>query len=121
MGIQETLFELEKRGAEALVSGGAADFYRELLTEDALMMVPGFVADKATFLAGASGGPGWKSFRIEAPRAVQLTPDCAVLQYRTTGARDGQPDYIALMSSTYVKRDGAWRLAFHQQTPMPST
>jgi hypothetical protein len=26
--------------------------------------------------------------------------------------------YAALVSSAYVKRNGSWKLAFHQQTPI---
>jgi hypothetical protein len=32
--------------------------------------------------------------------------------------RDFQPEYQALIASTYVRVDGAWRLAVHQQTPL---
>ena len=35
-------------------------------------------------------------------------------------AEMGQPEYRALMSSTWVRRAGEWRLALHQQTPVPA-
>ena len=30
----------------------------------------------------------------------------------------GDNDYDALLNSTYIREDGAWRLALHQQTPV---
>ncbi|MDQ6748713.1 MAG: hypothetical protein M3010_11500 [Candidatus Dormibacteraeota bacterium] len=32
---------------------------------------------------------------------------------------EGSPRYQALMTSTYVRRSGTWKLALHQQTPIP--
>jgi uncharacterized protein (TIGR02246 family) len=113
------LLSLERQGIQALTSGGAASFYGPLLIDDALMVVPGFVVDKATFVQMVDSEASWTSFTVDEPRLTSLTPDAAVLVYRATGKRTGQPDYIALMSSVYVKRDGRWMLAHHQQTPQP--
>ena len=47
---------------------------------------------------------------------VQPTPAVEVVAYDCTARRkDGAP-YHALISSGYVKREGGWKLAFHQQT-----
>jgi len=113
------LLSLEREGTQALTCGGAASFYGPLLTDDALMVVPGFVVDKAKFIQMVDREASWTSFTVEGPRVTSLTPDAAILVYRATGKRTGQQDYIALMSSVYVKRDGRWRLAHHQQTPQP--
>ena len=32
--------------------------------------------------------------------------------------REGSDPYAALISSTYVLREGAWKLALHQQAPV---
>lgn len=37
--------------------------------------------------------------------------------YRATAVRSGA-EYEALFNSTYVRVDGAWKLALHQQTPV---
>ena len=113
------LVSLEREGVQALTSGGAASFYGPLMTEDALMVVPGFIVDKATFVQMVDREASWTSFTIEEPRVTSVTPDTAILVYRAIGKRPGQPDYVALMSSVYVKRDGRWKLAHHQQTPQP--
>lgn len=39
------------------------------------------------------------------------------MAYQATAQRDGG-DYTALFNSTYVREDGSWRLAVHQQTPI---
>jgi hypothetical protein len=31
--------------------------------------------------------------------------------------REGQPPFTAVLSSTFVRHGGEWRLAFHQQSP----
>jgi hypothetical protein len=117
--MNEELLALERAGADALTTGRGAAFYREILTDDALMVVPGYVIDKAMFLASIGSESAWSSFTIEDARVVQLTPECAIVLYRGRGIRPGQAEYIARISSTYVKRGKAWKLAYHQQTPDP--
>ncbi len=119
--MKSTLLELEEQGRRALLSGGAARFYRKRLTEDALMVVPGMIVDRATFLDALGDEPAWASFEIEEPRVVELTSSCAVVLYRAIGARPGQPRYVAWMSNVYVRRGSAWKLAYHQQTPFPTS
>lgn len=43
----------------------------------------------------------------------------AFLTYRASAVRGEDVRYRALVSSAYVKRGDAWKLAFHQQTPLP--
>jgi len=54
---------------------------------------------------------------------VQVVPigqDSAALVYIGTGHRDGgDPPFVGIMSSVYVKRDGGWKLALYHQTPRP--
>src|SRR3546814_16826983 len=62
-----------------------------------------------------SGEP-WSSFELDDERVVSLTDQSAVVAYRASAAR-GDLSYSALISSTYVRGAGKWRLALHQQTP----
>jgi hypothetical protein len=48
---------------------------------------------------------------------VALTEHSGVVVYSVVARRDRQEPYSAVISSAYVLRDGAWKLAFHQQTP----
>ena len=47
---------------------------------------------------------------------LQPTSYLAILTYRARAVRGDTERYQALVSSVYVRRDGAWKLAFHQQT-----
>lgn len=44
-----------------------------------------------------------------------LADDAATLVYRASAQR-GDVGFEAWMSSTYVRRDGEWKLAVYQQT-----
>jgi hypothetical protein len=61
-------------------------------------------------------GPPWSSFELTDERVLPLTGASAVVVYRASAVRDGT-GYTALCNSTYVREDGSWRLALHQQTP----
>jgi hypothetical protein len=117
----DRLLELEERGWQALSSPDPAKFCEEWLADDAVMVVPGMVIDRMTFLRAVDHEQPWTSHRIEEPRAVQLTDSAAALVYRVTAQRDGQPEFVGLLTSVYVEREGRWQLVLHQQTPVPTT
>lgn len=58
----------------------------------------------------------WQDLAIELKGLVQPEANVVILSYQANAQRDGQP-YAALVSSGYVRRSRAWKLAFHQQTP----
>jgi hypothetical protein len=119
MALLENLQELEEEGWRALSEDRGAEFYEREMVDEALMVLPmPVVLDKAAAVAAMAQSPPWAGFRIEEPRLVRLGPDCATLIYRATAQREGSPPYRALMTSTYVRRGGAWKLALHQQTPL---
>ena len=68
-------------------------------------------------IAAMEAAPPWARFELSDPRVVALTEESGVLVYRVVAQRVGEDPYSAVISSTYVCRDGAWKLAFHQQTP----
>jgi hypothetical protein len=118
MATHDELLRLETDGWEALHQGTGRAYYSGLLADDAGMLLPqvGLLShDKA--LDGMEGQP-WSWFQIRNPLTVELSDDAAVLHYRVQARRDFQEEYQALISSTYVRRDGRWRLALHQQTPV---
>jgi hypothetical protein len=116
----DALLELEERGWQALSSPEPVSFCEEWLANDALMIVPGMVVDRETFLEAVAHEQPWASHRIDEPRVVQLTDDSAALLYRVTAQRASQPEFAGLLASVYVKRAGRWQLVLHQQTPMPA-
>jgi hypothetical protein len=38
--------------------------------------------------------------------------------YRVNAQRAGEEPYAAIVSSTFLRGDGRWLLAFHQQSPV---
>jgi hypothetical protein len=82
------------------------------------VVVPGgTLLDRDAVLQFMADAPQWAWFRIEDTRVLQLTADSAVVTYRATAQREGQPEYHALMSTVYVRREGLWKVVLHQQTP----
>jgi hypothetical protein len=118
--LEGTLLDLEEEGWRALSSDRGADFFRGVLTAHSLMVFPGIVLAKDRALEEIAAAPPWAEFRIDDPEVVRLTEQSAVLTYRATARRPGRPEYHALMSSVYVEAGGTWRMAFHQQTPVPA-
>ena len=116
----DDLVALEESGWRALSSGGpvAREFYDGLLDDDVIMLLPGGIRldDRAPMLDAMAGQP-WASHTLEEPQVLPVTDDVAVVSYGVVAQREGAPTYSALISSTYVRRGDAWRLALHQQTP----
>ena len=115
--LEQLLVQLEREGWEALSCGRGGEYYREHLADNALMAFPFGVMSRDAAIEAIESAPPWATFEIEDPQVVALTDDSAVVVYRATAQRAGQEPYSAVISSTFVRRDGAWKLAFHQQTP----
>jgi hypothetical protein len=96
---------------------GGADVYRRHLAADALMVFgPVGVLDRDGIIASVEGGQRWDDVAFSDVRFVRLTGDACVVTYRADAQRAGEAAYTALVGSVYVRRDGAWQLAFHQHT-----
>ncbi len=116
---RQELADLERQGWDALSADGAAGpFYDDLLDDEVLFLLPGgMVMDDRSAVVEAMSGAPWASFELDDVRVVPLGDDAAVVGYGALARREGADPYSALMSSTYVRRAGRWRLAVHQQTP----
>lgn len=114
------LIELEEQGWQALSSDGDAGrrFYSDVLRDDAIMLFPGglLLAGKAEILDSLAAQP-WQSFQIEDAQVRSLGETAGVVVYRVTAQRAGSAPYVALISSTYARSAGEWKLVVHQQTP----
>jgi hypothetical protein len=95
------------------------DFYRQWLTAEALMVFPDplGVLDKEETVASISQAPRWRDVEFTEVKAVMLATDAALLVYRATARRAEAATHVTRASSAYVRQDGVWKLAFHQQTP----
>lgn len=115
----QELLDALLRVDEALAQG-TGDDYRRALTDDAVVALPGMgLLDREGCAAAldASDATGWDRIEMHDPRLVALGDDAAAVAYRFDGTR-GDFRYAALMTSAYVRRDGEWKLAVHQQTPL---
>lgn len=117
----DDLLELEHQGWRSLCEGTGADFYGRIMTEDAVMVLAhGQVFDRQAVVESLNDAPPWRTYDISEERLIALDDDHAALVYTGRGYRgEGSPEFVALMSSVYTRRDGSWLLALYQQTPVP--
>ena len=118
---QHYLLQLEHQGWQALVDGTGGVFYGALMTDDAVMILAhGYAFDRDAVIASLEHAPTWDSYDIADPTVILLGEDQAILRYTGTGRRAGEPDFVALMASVYMRLDDTWRLVHYQQTPVPA-
>lgn len=94
-------------------------YYHENMVEAAQMVFPDPVGilKGSQILEGLEAAPRWTAVEM-GDRTEEVLGDTRVLAYRATGTRDGSDPYVALCSSTYVRRGDRWILLSHQQTPL---
>jgi hypothetical protein len=101
-----------------------AVFYRDHLTEDCLLVFPETGVITRDIAVDAirkenEEGRRWAEVYFDDIRKLMPADDVALLTYRVKARWEREELTItALASSLYVKRDGAWKLTFHQQTPI---
>jgi hypothetical protein len=119
MELDKQLMDIERK----LWSNDAV-FYRNNLIEESLLVfsetgvITRDVAVDA-ILAENAEGRRWAEVQFDEVRRLRLADDAALLTYKVTARWEHEESkYSALASSVYIKRDGVWKLAFHQQTPL---
>jgi hypothetical protein len=113
MSLREDLYELER-----VLGDGDGDTYREHLSDDAVVVVPGRAMTKEETVAAMDASAGWDESSFDDERFMRIGDDTALLNYRFSGRRGDAFRYTALMGSLYVQRNGAWKMVYHQQTPL---
>jgi hypothetical protein len=117
MNLQDDLLTMERK----LWSGGQAA-YRGTLDDDCLIAFTEMAGvSSRDSIAAQADANRWQGLDIEVEGFLQPTDDVALLTYHATAVRDEDEPYEARVSSGYVRRDGDWKMMFHQQTPLPST
>jgi hypothetical protein len=99
---------------EHRLATGRGDTYREVLADDALVIVPGAVLDKDACVAAMDESPGWDSVTLGPARIIHDDATATVV-YRFDGVR-GATTYSATLASTY-RLQPERRMVLHQQTP----
>lgn len=98
------------------------EFYQSHADRQCLVAFPGMsTVLSPTELAATVKGSRWENPRLEVKGFIQPTPDTAVLTYEAQATKAGSSKYSAVVSSLYVRRGEEWKLAFHQQAPVPTS
>ena len=111
------LFDLERRGWDALSAPNAAAFFADLMTDDAVMVFSGTVMTKRESLAAMTSARPWARYRLLDMRVLRVGTGGRLVLYHAIAKRAAGVEYDALMSSIYVRRSDGWKMVFHQQTP----
>jgi hypothetical protein len=60
----------------------------------------------------------WRDLDIDVKAFLEPVPGLALLTYQVRATRKSGEPYAAVVSSGYIKRDGAWKMVLHHQTPL---
>jgi hypothetical protein len=119
MALDKQLMDIERK----LWSNDAV-FYKDNLIEESLLVFPeiGVITrDVAVdaILAENAEGRRWAEVQFDEVHSLQLAENVTLLTCRVAARWEHEESKsLALASSVYIKRDGVWKLAFHQQTPL---
>jgi uncharacterized protein (TIGR02246 family) len=122
--VEAELLELEERSWTANREGDA-EFYRDYMTDEALGVSQYGVIDKSAALEGfAANRNPYLSTTSDDRRVLLISDDAAVVTGRTRieALPEGATDTVTFTvrtSTVFVRRDGSWKAAFFQQTPIP--
>lgn len=117
--LEDHLFSMEERFWTQ-----PSDYFQSYVTRAAIMVLPepAGVMVKDEITSSLERKPRWSQVTLEEHRLLELTDDAALVSYKAIAKPgDGGEPYIARASSAYVRDGGAWKLAFHQQTPIKKT
>jgi hypothetical protein len=118
----EDLLALEHEGWRARCDGTGSDFYGRVMTSEGVMILAhGEMLDRQAVVDSLNEATPWRDYDIADEHLIPLDDEEAVLVYTCRAYRDGdKPTFEALVSSAYTRQAGSWRLALHQQTPIPA-
>jgi hypothetical protein len=119
MSLSETLLTIER---DFWISPDRRPFYEANLTADAVMVFPApfGIVGRAGAINAAEQAPVWEDVELEETQVVGVTDTSATLVYKATGRRPGGSVYRTYATSVYVRDGDSWKLALHQQTPIPN-
>ncbi len=92
------------------------------MTDDAVMVLAnGAVMDRSAVIDALRRHHPWRTYDITDVKLIDTGTNSATLVYVGTAYRaEDEPAFVGVMSSVYVHRQAAWRLALYQQTPLPT-
>ncbi|MFD9942811.1 nuclear transport factor 2 family protein [Nonomuraea sp. NPDC059023] len=119
MSVEKELRELEEQGWAA-ISVGNGDFYRELVTDRTICVEPDGPQTGAELAADIEANKApFDDYTLEDVKVLELTGDAALITYRATvRLKEAGFAFQLYMTSVYERGGSAWKLVFHQQTPV---
>jgi len=96
------------------------EFYIANADDRCLVCFPGLVRvlSRQELSETVKSGPRWHDVQIQPKAVVEPAPGVVVIAYEGSAECGDEGRYHAAVSSGYVKRNGKWKLAWHQQTPL---
>lgn len=117
MNVEATLLELERQFWQA-----DPRFHDSHYADDIVTIVDGRIIGRVEALASVAEVPALVDLDIADAHIRRLTDETVAVAYRATARRRGRSaPYMAVIGSVYVRRQGRWRLAFHQHTPVAAS
>lgn len=114
MELRDDLMQMEKK----LWSGGQAE-YRDTLDKDCLVAFTEMAGiSSRDEIASQADARRFHDVDIDVDAMLRPTDDVAILTYHVHAMREKNVPYEAVVSSGYVRRAGAWKMMFHQHTPL---
>jgi hypothetical protein len=93
--------------------------YKELMTTECVMAFgPMGVMGPEDIIEALRKAPRWTDVEMAGQTKAVQAENVVVIAYRARSTRPDADPYEAICTSTYVRVDGHWRIAQHQQTPV---
>tara|TARA_R110002020_G_scaffold26365_6_gene85232 strand:- start:409 stop:747 length:339 start_codon:yes stop_codon:yes gene_type:complete len=112
--MQDPLWNIER----SLWLDGVDAWQAHLAPSCIMAFGPTGVLQDAQIIDSLAQAPRWVDVTMSDTTLIRPATDVAVLAYGARARRHGAEPYQALCTSTYVRRDGKWTIAQHQQTPV---
>lgn len=105
---------------EQMLWTGGPEAYRRHLDDKCLLAFAQMagVSSREEVAGMVEDSERWRDLDMEVQGVLQPAPNMAILTYRARAVRGEDEPYQALVSNAYARRDDAWKLVFHQQTPI---
>jgi len=115
MSASDDLYEIERH-----FWTGDAQFYRQNLAEKCMVVFAEMsgLKRREEVASMITDPQRWQDLKLEDRNVLELADEAVLLSYRASAKRASGESYEALVSTAYVKENGRWKMAFHQQTPV---
>lgn len=116
MSIEQDILAIER----SLWTGGPEDYERHA-DDRCLVVFPDMTAVMAKGDIARSAEKGrWSDVRISPKGTVHIGGDAVAVAYECAAVCRHRGPYRALVSSVYRRTPNGWKIALHQQTPLPT-